>query len=47
MLFLGSLFERPEVKDMLALLSLLTDKRAMGLVRIATWPLKSGTWAAR
>ncbi len=37
-LFLGSLFERPEVKDMLALLSLLTDKRAMGLVRIATWP---------
>lgn len=37
-LFLGSLFERPEVKDMLALLSLLTDKRAMGLVRVATWP---------
>jgi len=37
-LFLGSLFERPEVKDMLALLSLLTDKRAMGLVRLATWP---------
>jgi hypothetical protein len=34
-LFLGSLFERAEVKDLLALLSVLTDRRAMGLVRIA------------
>ncbi|MDQ6699929.1 MAG: UvrD-helicase domain-containing protein, partial [Acidobacteriota bacterium] len=34
-LFLGSLFERPEVKDLLALLSVLTDRRAMGLVRLA------------
>jgi len=37
-LFLGSLFERGEVKDLLALLSLLVDRRAMGLVRIACWP---------
>ena len=37
-LFLGSLFERPEVKDLLALLSVLTDRRAMGLVRIGCWP---------
>ncbi len=34
-LFLGSLFERAEVKDLLALLSVLVDRRAMGLVRIA------------
>lgn len=34
-LFLGSLFERPEVKDLLALLTVLTDRRAMGLVRVA------------
>jgi superfamily I DNA/RNA helicase len=32
-LFLGSLFERPEVKDLLALLHLLTDPRGMALVR--------------
>lgn len=32
-LFLGSLFERPEIKDLLAWLSLLIDRRAMGLVR--------------
>jgi superfamily I DNA/RNA helicase len=32
-LFLGSLFERVEVKELLSLLSLLTDRRAMGLVR--------------
>jgi superfamily I DNA/RNA helicase/Zn-dependent peptidase ImmA (M78 family) len=32
-LFLGSLFERGEVKDLLSLLSLLSDRRAMGLVR--------------
>jgi superfamily I DNA/RNA helicase len=37
-LFLGSLFERTEVKDLLALLSLLVDRRAMGLVRTACWP---------
>lgn len=37
-LFLGSLFERPEVKDAFALLSMLTDRRATGLVRIACWP---------
>lgn len=37
-LFLGSLFERNEVKDLLALLSILVDRRAMGLVRIACWP---------
>lgn len=37
-LFLGSLFERQEVKDLVAFLSLLTDRRAMGLVRIACWP---------
>ena len=29
-LFLGSLFERPEIKDLVALLSVLTDRRAMG-----------------
>ncbi|WP_438332252.1 UvrD-helicase domain-containing protein [Burkholderia pseudomallei] len=37
-LFLGSLFERQEVKDLVALLSLLTDRRAMGLVRVGCWP---------
>lgn len=37
-LFLGSLFERQEVKDLVALLSLLTDRRAMGLTRVACWP---------
>lgn len=34
-LFLGSLFERPEVKNLLALVSLLVDRRAMGLLRTA------------
>ena len=34
-LFLGSLFERPEVKELLSILSLLVDRRAMGLVRTA------------
>lgn len=33
-LYLGSLFERPEIKDILALLSLLIDSRGMGLVRV-------------
>jgi superfamily I DNA/RNA helicase len=37
-LFLGSLFERPEVKDLLAFLSLLVDRRAMGVLRVACWP---------
>lgn len=37
-LFLGSLFERPEVKDMLAFLSLMIDRRATGLLRVACWP---------
>jgi len=37
-LFLGSLFERTEVKDLVAFLLLLVDKRAMGLVRTACWP---------
>lgn len=37
-LFLGSLFERGEVKDLLSLLSLLADRRAMGLVRVACLP---------
>lgn len=32
-LYLGNLFERPEVKDLLSILSLLIDRRAMGLVR--------------
>lgn len=37
-LYLGSLFERPEVKDLVALLSLLVDRRAMGLIRTSCWP---------
>jgi hypothetical protein len=37
-LFLGSLFERTEVKDLVAMLLLLVDKRAMGLIRTACWP---------
>jgi hypothetical protein len=44
-LFLGSLFERAEVKDLLALLSILVDRRAMGLVRIACWPDFATTFA--
>lgn len=35
-LHLGSLFERPEIKDLLALLSLVTDPRAAAMVRVAT-----------
>lgn len=35
-LHLGSLFERPEIKDLLALLSLVTDPRATAMVRVAT-----------
>lgn len=37
-LYLGSLFERPEVKDLVAVLTLLTDRRAMGLIRTSCWP---------
>lgn len=37
-LYLGNLFDRPEVKDLLALLSLLVDRRAMALVRRPTLP---------
>jgi DNA helicase II / ATP-dependent DNA helicase PcrA len=37
-LHLGSLFERSEVKDLLALLSLVVDTRAAGLTRVATIP---------
>jgi len=37
-LFLGSLFERTEIKDLVAVLMLLVDRRAMGLIRIACWP---------
>lgn len=37
-LFLGSLFERPEVKDLVSILSLLVDRRAMGLIRAACFP---------
>lgn len=37
-LYLGSLFERPEIRDLLSLLSLLVDKRALGLVRAAGLP---------
>ncbi|MCO8123382.1 UvrD-helicase domain-containing protein [Stieleria sp. TO1_6] len=33
-LFLGSLFERLEIKNLIAFLSLLTDRRAMGLIRV-------------
>lgn len=37
-LYLGSLFERDEIQELLSLLSTLIDRRAMGLVRIATMP---------
>lgn len=36
-LFLGSLFERPEIRDLIALLTLLVDRRAMGFLRLANW----------
>ncbi|RTL28822.1 MAG: ImmA/IrrE family metallo-endopeptidase [Rhodocyclaceae bacterium] len=44
-LYLGSLFERPEVRDLLAFLSLLCDPRAMGLVRAACGPDRRLTMA--
>lgn len=34
-LHLGNLFEREEIRDLLSLLSLLTDKKALGLIRAA------------
>lgn len=37
-LFLGSLFERTEIKDLVAILLLIVDRRAMGLIRTACWP---------
>ncbi|WP_374818914.1 UvrD-helicase domain-containing protein [Brucella grignonensis] len=37
-LHLGSIFQRAEVKDLLSLLSILVDRRAMGIVRGATMP---------
>lgn len=37
-LFLGNLFERPEIKDLLAVLSLLVDRRATGLLRTSCLP---------
>lgn len=37
-LFLGSIFERPEIKDLLCLLSLATDPWGAGLVRVACMP---------
>ncbi|MDF1835919.1 MAG: 3'-5' exonuclease, partial [Alteraurantiacibacter sp. bin_em_oilr2.035] len=38
-LYLGSLFEREEIKDLLSILSLLIDKRAMALVRAPGLPI--------
>ncbi len=37
-LYLGALLERPEVKDLLCLLSLLSDSTGTALVRVAAWP---------
>lgn len=37
-LHLGDLFERAEIKDLLCLLSLVTDRRAAGLLRVAAMP---------
>ena len=37
-LYLGPLFDRPEVKEALAILSLLTDPRAMGLASTSAMP---------
>lgn len=35
-LYLGSIFEREEIKDLISLLSILVDRRAMGLLRAAS-----------
>lgn len=37
-LFLGSLFERPEVRELFAILGMLTDRRAAGLTRVGCMP---------
>ncbi|GLS33067.1 Superfamily I DNA or RNA helicase [Mesorhizobium albiziae] len=37
-LYLGPLFDRPEVRDLLALLSLLVDASGSGLVRVGAFP---------
>jgi DNA helicase II / ATP-dependent DNA helicase PcrA len=37
-LYLGSIFERPEVRDLLALLTLVTDRLGDGLVRVGAMP---------
>lgn len=37
-LYLGSLFERPEIKNLLALLHLLADPRGVALARVSTLP---------
>jgi superfamily I DNA/RNA helicase len=37
-LYLGPLFERPEVRDLLSLLSILADDVGSGLVRVAAFP---------
>ena len=37
-LYLGALLERPEAKDLLCLLSLLTEGGGSALVRVAAWP---------
>ncbi|HAV45401.1 UvrD-helicase domain-containing protein [Halomonas aquamarina] len=37
-LFLGPLFDRPEIKEALSLLSLLVDPRAIALIKVATIP---------
>lgn len=37
-LFLGSLFERTEVKDLFALMLILTDRRPVGLIRVGCLP---------
>lgn len=35
-LFLGNVFERSEIRDLLSVVSLMSDRRAMGLLRVAT-----------
>ncbi len=37
-LYLGALLERPEIKDLLCLLSLLSDPSGSALLRVAAWP---------
>ncbi|BCP55834.1 DNA helicase [Kaistia sp. 32K] len=35
-LYLGSVFERPEIKDLLSILAVVADSKALGLARVAT-----------